>query len=215
MSVKFNLTKGYPKVLPKIDVESSEGLGAYEQKELVLKIQEVAKQSIGEVMTHEIISAVQEFLEARNQKPVTYYEAMLIREQRENEALQKLRSDTTHDKDKHTKQSQSMEPAAMPPKVAEPEKEGFSLANEYINQQKLGINQQNKKNKANKGGKDVESFKQPDLTKEVLPEIQPQKSQDPAALQLIVADYTKTVPNKPEPPPSGAATTPMFSVFLS
>jgi hypothetical protein len=92
MAVKFTLVTGYPKMPAKVEIESNRGLSGSDVKELNAKLQEALTDCTGHEMCHDVISAVQQFLEANNVKPQSFYEAMLSREKRESDALKTLRS---------------------------------------------------------------------------------------------------------------------------
>jgi hypothetical protein len=92
MAVKFTLVTGYPKMPAKVEIESNRGLSGSDVKELNTKLQETLTDCTGHEMCHDVISAVQQFLEANNVKPQSFYEAMLSREKRESDALKTLRS---------------------------------------------------------------------------------------------------------------------------
>jgi hypothetical protein len=92
MAVKFTLVTGYPKMPAKVEIESNRGLSGSDVKELNAKLQETLTDCTGHEMCHDVISAVQQFLEANNVKPQSFYEAMLSREKRESDALKTLRS---------------------------------------------------------------------------------------------------------------------------
>ena len=89
--VKFTLVNGYPKVAPKVEVESNRGLSISDLKTLHTELQNTMNACIGQEMCHDVISRTQQFLEANNVKPQTFYEAMMSREERETEALKNLR----------------------------------------------------------------------------------------------------------------------------
>lgn len=91
-AVKFTLVNGYPKVPAKVEVESHRGLSGSDAKELNNRIQASLAEHTGDVMCHEVIAIVQQFLESNNVKPQSFYEAMVSREKREKDALKDLRA---------------------------------------------------------------------------------------------------------------------------
>ena len=92
--VRFTLTAGYPRIVPKLEVMEGTGtraLGKTHQATLTTLLEEEAARSMGQVMCYEIATVAQGYLQEHNHKPQTFYEAMLSRERREEEALQQLR----------------------------------------------------------------------------------------------------------------------------
>ena len=93
-SVKFTLTKTYPKTPPKIEIESIEGISNSAQHELLKYAKVRANELLGNPMIHDILTSCQELLEknVENNKSFNFYDKMNEREKKQEEILVKLRS---------------------------------------------------------------------------------------------------------------------------
>lgn len=98
--VQITLLGAYPKSAPKIKIEECAGLSENDKKQLTLRINEVIKENLGNVMCHDIIMFVQSFLEENYEKPKTFYEVMEDRENREKEILRSFRNEDSIEKAK-------------------------------------------------------------------------------------------------------------------
>ena len=78
-----------------MELEESRGLSASDVKTLSAKLQEVVTLNVGQEMCHEVVACAQQFLEANNIQPQSFYDAMISREKRESEALKSLRAKET------------------------------------------------------------------------------------------------------------------------
>lgn len=96
--MRFTLLTGYPKTIPKVDVEQSKGLSVENIKDLNVRIVDVAKRHVGQVMCYEIAEFALTFLRERYEEPQTLYEVMINREKKEEKALRDLLSPSTNRK---------------------------------------------------------------------------------------------------------------------
>lgn len=97
-AVRFTLLTGYPKTIPKVEVEQSKGLSAADLKDLNCRIVDVAKRHVGQVMCYEIAEFALSFLRERYEEPQTLYEVMINREKKEEKALRDLFSPLANQK---------------------------------------------------------------------------------------------------------------------
>lgn len=96
--MRFTLLTGYPKTIPKVEVEQSKGLSATDLKDLNVRIMDVAKRHVGQVMCYEIAEFALSFLRERYEEPQTLYDVMVKREKKEEKALRDLLSPSTNQK---------------------------------------------------------------------------------------------------------------------
>lgn len=89
--VKISLPQTYPRVSPKVEIIESRGLTQSDLSNIRSNVESITKNKLGEVVCHEILLAVQSYLEENNYPPQTAYDAMVSRERRERKALDDLR----------------------------------------------------------------------------------------------------------------------------
>jgi translation initiation factor 2-alpha kinase 4 len=91
-TIKFVLLKGYPQKFPaQIEVEESKGLSKAALEELEEKLMTERKRLAGQVQCFELCNVAREHLELYNRKPLSLYQTMVKREEREGNALDQLR----------------------------------------------------------------------------------------------------------------------------
>lgn len=92
--MRFKLSKTYPKAAPTVEVEKSSSLNKKELQELQQIIEQTIKANLNQVMCHEIVSAVQTFLEGQQQfVQESFYEAMVRKEQEKTRRIENLRQE--------------------------------------------------------------------------------------------------------------------------
>ena len=92
VTVVITLSKSYPKVVPRCELDDVKGLSKDEEKKLKSLMTKTAEEHVGEVMIHEIVDSVQNYLYDHNRTPsIPLYKQMQDREKMEETALDVLR----------------------------------------------------------------------------------------------------------------------------
>jgi translation initiation factor 2-alpha kinase 4 len=79
----------YPSEVPTLSIEKGKGLSDEQVKDLQSSLMRKAKELLGSVMVFDLAQQVVEYLQAHNQKPMSFYDEMIARQNAEKAALQK------------------------------------------------------------------------------------------------------------------------------
>eukprot|EP00824_Muranothrix_gubernata_P007926 TRINITY_DN2013_c0_g1_i1.p1 TRINITY_DN2013_c0_g1~~TRINITY_DN2013_c0_g1_i1.p1 ORF type:complete len:255 (-),score=61.59 TRINITY_DN2013_c0_g1_i1:12-746(-) len=90
-------TPNYPDEVPELRVEARQGLGAEVIPELVAKLDETARESVGMVMAMQLVDTLTEHLRPLTQKPTNLYQEMMVRIRLEEEKKRAESHDTCGD----------------------------------------------------------------------------------------------------------------------
>lgn len=137
-AVRFTLVSSYPKVVPRIEIETFEHLSEDGCKELQTLIENACRSHLGEVMCHDVVLEAQLFLEKRRFVQESLYEAMNRREEEDKRKIEVMKQQA-----EETTNSSIDQKAATTPEVMQSLAHVFQSSQEFFAKQKQQVHKQN------------------------------------------------------------------------